>query len=103
MIFNISNMDRQLVHNVHVIIGNSALVKCEIPSFVADFVNVISWTDNQGTEFFPSDQSMGINLQLKGVLTHKQCCCLIDTLSFSSPPIFQLFPKITLHASMKLM
>ena len=47
-------------HNVHVIIGNSALVKCEIPSFVADFVIVISWTDNEGTEFFPSDQSMGI-------------------------------------------
>ena len=47
-------------HNVHIIIGNSALVKCEIPSFVADFITAVSWTDNQGGEFFPdSDKSMG--------------------------------------------
>ena len=39
-------------HNVHVIIGNSALVKCEIPSFVADFVSVHSWITNQGDEYF---------------------------------------------------
>ena len=46
-------------HNVYVIIGNVALLKCEIPSFVADFVSVVSWTDEQEIEFFPSDQSMG--------------------------------------------
>ena len=32
--------------------GNSALLKCEIPSFVADFVTLDSWTDNQGNEYF---------------------------------------------------
>ena len=41
-------------HNVHVIIGNSALLKCEIPSFVADFVSVASWVENNGLEYFPS-------------------------------------------------
>ena len=46
-------------HNVYVIIGNVALLKCEIPSFVADFVSVVSWTDEQEIEFFPFDQSMG--------------------------------------------
>lgn len=25
--------------------GNSAVLKCSIPSFVADFVNVVSWHD----------------------------------------------------------
>ena len=32
--------------------GNSALVKCEIPSFVADFVSVVSWVENNGLEYF---------------------------------------------------
>ena len=39
-------------HSVYVITGNSALVKCEIPSFVADFVAVDSWTDNEQNEYF---------------------------------------------------
>ena len=42
-------------HKVHVILGNSALVKCDIPSFVADFVSVVSWLDNDGMEYFPSN------------------------------------------------
>ena len=40
---------------VHVILGNSALVKCDIPSFVADFVAVVSWVDNDGIEYFHSN------------------------------------------------
>ena len=27
-------------------------MKCEIPSFVADFVTVNSWIDNTGSEYF---------------------------------------------------
>ena len=41
-------------HKIHVIIGNSALVKCDIPSFVSDFVSVVSWIDNDSVEYFPS-------------------------------------------------
>ena len=40
---------------VYVILGNSALVKCEIPSFVADFVSVVSWINNEGEEYFASN------------------------------------------------
>ncbi len=40
------------VPKVYVIGGNSALLKCEIPSFVADFVSVESWTDNKHNEYF---------------------------------------------------
>ena len=36
----------------YVIIGNTALMKCEIPSFVADFVSVESWKDNKNNEYF---------------------------------------------------
>ena len=39
-------------HNVYVIIGNTALFKCEIPSFVADFVSIDSWNDNVGKQYF---------------------------------------------------
>ena len=31
-------------------IGNDALFKCQIPSFVSDLVSVESWTDSEGIE-----------------------------------------------------
>lgn len=34
--------------------GNAAILKCTIPSFVADFVSVIAWIDEEGTEYRPS-------------------------------------------------
>lgn len=39
----------------YVIRGNAAILKCSIPSFVADFVFVESWVDEEGTEYTPSD------------------------------------------------
>ena len=39
-------------HNEHVIVGNSALLECVIPSFVADLVRVDSWVDSTGTSFY---------------------------------------------------
>lgn len=36
------------VNNEYVIRGNSAILKCSIPSFVADFVSVLSWNDEDG-------------------------------------------------------
>lgn len=39
------------VNNEYVIRGNSAILKCSIPSFVADFVNVVSWHDEAGASF----------------------------------------------------
>ncbi len=32
----------------HVIRGNDVLFKCDVPSFVADFVTVAGWVDNAG-------------------------------------------------------
>lgn len=34
----------------YVIRGNAAVLKCSIPSFVADFVKVEAWIDENGTE-----------------------------------------------------
>ena len=30
------------------IIGNDAIIKCSVPSFVADFVAVVAWIDSEG-------------------------------------------------------
>lgn len=37
--------------NEYVIRGNSVILKCKIPSFVADFVTVEAWLDEEGNEF----------------------------------------------------
>ncbi|XP_070066223.1 cell adhesion molecule Dscam1 isoform X27 [Drosophila virilis] len=44
--------------NEYVIKGNAAVVKCKIPSFVADFVQVEAWVDDQGVELW-RDNSTG--------------------------------------------
>lgn len=41
------------VNKEHVIRGNAAVVKCLIPSFVADFVDVVSWHTDQDETFVP--------------------------------------------------
>lgn len=54
------------VNNEHVIRGNSAVIKCSIPSFVADFVTVLSWNDNTENEYniFHHDNTQGILLKI---------------------------------------
>lgn len=44
------------VNKAYVIRGNAAILKCEIPSFVADFVSVVSWhTDQEDETFYPAN------------------------------------------------
>ena len=56
-------------HEFHVILGNSALLKCDIPSFVTDFVSVVSWVDNDGIEYFPSNSGT-TKYKIIGTLKH---------------------------------
>lgn len=41
------------VNKAYVIRGNAGILKCEIPSFVADFVSVESWHTDQDETFYP--------------------------------------------------
>lgn len=41
------------VNKAYIIRGNAAVLKCEIPSFVADFVSVVSWHTDKEESFFP--------------------------------------------------
>ena len=49
------------VNNEHVIVGNAAILKCTIPSFVTDFVRVTSWTvsDQRGDALSFDSESSG--------------------------------------------
>lgn len=43
----------------YVLKGNAAILKCHIPSFVADFVYVSSWLQDGDTELLPSNNEFG--------------------------------------------
>lgn len=41
----------------YVLRGNSATLKCLVPSFVADFVQVTEWMDEEGRTFRTDDDT----------------------------------------------
>lgn len=43
----------------YVIRGNTAVLKCSIPSFVADYVAVEAWIADDGTQLLASNQDYG--------------------------------------------
>lgn len=45
--------------NEYVIRGNPAVMKCEIPSYVSDFVHVDLWMDSAGGTYYPEEQNSG--------------------------------------------
>ena len=45
--------------NEYVILGNDVIMKCSIPSFVADFVSVTGWVDSEGNEFQQTSDAHG--------------------------------------------
>ncbi|KAJ8982888.1 hypothetical protein NQ317_004318 [Molorchus minor] len=49
------------VNNEYVIRGNAAVLKCSIPSFVADFVNVVSWSDSEGHQYGMKEDNYVVN------------------------------------------
>ena len=51
-----------------VILGNDALLKCKIPSFVTDFVEVISWQEvGSGDEFYAQSQQSRLGKEHRGL------------------------------------
>ncbi|CAG0885273.1 unnamed protein product [Cyprideis torosa] len=56
-------------HNGYVIRGNHALLKCEIPSFVADFVEVESWVDSDGRRYYATGTDLGGTVVTQDYLT----------------------------------
>lgn len=48
------------VYDVFVIKGNTAVFKCQIPSFVSDHVEIVSWQDTNNNMFLPPTNDYGI-------------------------------------------
>lgn len=51
-----------ILYDMYVIRGNTAIFKCIVPSFVADYVSVVSWEDTDGNEYSvsPENERFGI-------------------------------------------
>lgn len=52
------------VYDVFVMRGNTAIFKCQIPSFVADHVDIIEWTSTDNQTFEHSDD-YGLRLEIE--------------------------------------
>lgn len=52
------------VNKAYAIRGNSVIMKCETPSYVADFLTVISWHTDNGEVYYPSNDN---GIQFSGV------------------------------------
>jgi len=62
--------------NEYVIRGNSAVMKCKIPSFVADFVSVEAWISDSGDVYTYKQGGEAYGNNPKGSL------CALITLSY---------------------
>ena len=54
----------------YVIIGNDALFKCTIPSYITDFVYVVSWVDSEGNTILASNSNNGIKLPFRFIILY---------------------------------
>lgn len=76
------------VHKVYVIRGNSAILKCEVPSYIADFVSVISWQTDQDETFYPDDKYGWFKIYMK---KHDKETTFIVPLPFPIPKVFDQY------------
>lgn len=65
------------VSDEFVIRGNAAILKCSIPSFVADFVTVQAWVTDDGMTYYASRDY--------GTILHLLLVVLLSLPSISSP------------------
>lgn len=45
------------VNKAYVIRGNSVVMKCETPSYVTDFLTVVSWHTDNGDIYYPGENN----------------------------------------------
>ena len=86
----------------YVIKGNDVLIKCKIPSFVADFVQIIGWIDNDHKPILADgNNSNFFSLFLKFMLyflpASKDCCqllmCVKLTFKCKNPILLKIKPN----------
>lgn len=50
------------VSDEFVLRGNAGILKCLIPSFVTDFIEVDAWVSNDGETFIENNEDLGIKI-----------------------------------------
>lgn len=53
----VSQFYESQVYDEYVIKGNAAILKCNIPSFVSDHVEVVEWVDSNGSAYTRIDNT----------------------------------------------
>lgn len=62
MISVVNQYYEAILYDMFVIKGNTAIFKCIVPSFVADYVSVVSWEDTDGDKYsITPNTNFGIN------------------------------------------
>lgn len=74
--------DPGLMDKEYVMRGNAAILKCSIPSFVADFVYVVGWVDEEGTEIVASQDFNASTRNVRSLLTIPTPLSMIFTETF---------------------
>ena len=64
--------------NEYVIMGNSALMRCVIPSFVSDFVSVQNWQDETGNVLVSDNNNYGTKYKHRRYFPIWPMICLIS-------------------------
>lgn len=60
------------VNNEHVIRGNNALLRCNVPAFIVDFVSIALWMDSEGESFSFDSPTLGLCYSID--LNENQIC-----------------------------
>lgn len=55
----VSQFYESQVYDEYVIKGNAAVLKCNIPSFVSDHVEIVEWVDSNGEHYTKDENSYG--------------------------------------------
>ena len=66
----------------YVINGNDVIMKCNIPSFVADFVQITGWIDSEGKEYLlDNNYGNSINNEVFFISKKSHLCNIKDLVS----------------------
>lgn len=68
------------MYDLFVIKGNSAIFKCNVPSYVSDHIDVLSWHDTKGNEYsLPGEQqrNFGTYMQTNEIVVHVNMLCIL--------------------------
>ena len=81
----------------YVIVGNDALIQCQHPSFVSEFLTVLGWADSEGEFYRSGPNSHGIGRHVP-----QQACSLHSSACFISSFLISLISISVAHQAYRV-